>query len=388
MIRQAPTGVAAFIDRFGDGPKDEPVPITSTEAFVEAFGPLDESIPGSLAVAQFFANGGEQAWVEHVDADPGATMLEALVQALDEVGKVEFNLLCVPAVALLDDPTPEANTPHLVGFAQQATQLCTDRRAVLLLDPPQWINDAETMAAWVRANPLADPNAAVWFPRLVDVPSGVESGTSGAIAGLIALTDRERGVWNAPAGLRAKLLGVQTASDLRRPELEELNQLGVNCITNHQGGPVSWGARTMAGRDGHGGPWRYLPVRRLALHIETSILQGLRWRSGEDNDEALWASFRVEVGDFLRELFRAGAMQGTTPRDAYFVRCDSETTSRGDIADGRVRMVVGFAAVRPAEFVVLNLEIRQEEPSTPGTLVSDAVAAALPHLRLHRRRRG
>lgn len=381
MIEPAPTGVAAFLDRFHDGPVGQPTPINSLAEFTRTFGPVNDDVPGSLAVAQFFDNGGEQAWVDRVAHDPGQTMLEALVLALEDLRKVEFNLLCVPAAAHLDHPSPDARTPQLVTFAQQATRLCMERGAMLLLDPPSWIGDSNGMLEWVRSNPVADPNEALWFPALVREPAGPTTGTSGAIAGVVARTDRERGVWSAPAGVRAKLLGVRTAVELRRSDVEVLNQLGINSITNHQGGPVSWGARTLAGRDGGSSEWRYFPVRRLALHVEQSILQGLAWRSGEANSEELWARLRTEVAEFLESLFRAGALQGTRPREAFFVKCDSQTTSQADVERGTVRLTLGVAPLKPAEFVILNLEIRQQQPSGTGSLVTDAVAAALPHLR-------
>lgn len=385
MIRQAPSGVAAFIDRFGTGPVGEAVPITDTSDFIEVFGPVEDAAAG-IAVSQFFENGGERAWVERTDPDPGITLLQALVWALDRLGPADYDLLCVPAAATLDEPDPDGSSPQLAAFAQAATRVCTAQRAVLLLDPPPWVHDATAMAGWVRANPLTSPNAAVWFPRLRRPPSGTETGAAGAVAGLIARTDRERGPWSAPAGLRAGLSGVRTALDLTQQDVGLLNRLGVNCIMNHRGGPVSWGARTLAGRDELGSEWKYLPVRRLALHIESSLRQGLHWHVDEDNAPALWARLRAETAGFLDELYRAGAFQGSRRDEAYFVSCDADTITATDLEAGRVHVVVGFSPLRPAEFQVLDIELRRADRA--AVAAAPEAAATSPSMRLRGREEG
>ncbi|GAB3820934.1 hypothetical protein GCM10028820_28060 [Tessaracoccus terricola] len=385
MIRQAPSGVAAFIDRFGTGPVGEAVQISGTDEFEEVFGPLEHSTAG-IAVAQFFENGGEHAWVGRADPEPGATLLQALQGALETLGAVGFDLLCVPAAATLDEPDAAAHTPNLVAFAQDAIRLCTQRRAIWLLDPPPWLRDAAAMAAWVRANPLDSPDAAVWFPRLLRPPEGTGTGAAGAVAGMIARTDRERGVWSAPAGLRAELVGVRTALELTQQDVSLLNQLGVNSVMNHRGGPVSWGARTMAGRDELGSEWKYLPVRRLALHIESSLRQGLHWHVDEDNAPALWARLRGETAGFLDGLFRAGAFQGRSADEAYFVSCDADTITATDLEAGRVHVVVGFSPLRPAEFQVLDIELRRADRAAVADAPEAAVAS--PSMGLRRREEG
>jgi hypothetical protein len=121
-------------------------------------------------------------------------------------------------------------------------------------------------------------------------------------------------------------------------------------------GTIVWGARTLRGSDHLGDEYRYLPVRRLALHIEESLFRGTQWVVFEPNDEPLWAQIRLNLGAFMHDLFRQGAFQGTTARDAYFVKCDRETTTSSDVNSGRVNILVGFAPVRPAEFVVLQIQ--------------------------------
>jgi phage tail sheath protein FI len=121
-------------------------------------------------------------------------------------------------------------------------------------------------------------------------------------------------------------------------------------------GSVVWGARTLQGNDEIGSEWKYVPVRRTALYIEESLFRGLKWVVFEPNDEPLWAQIRLNVGAFLNDLFRQGAFQGRTPRDAYFVKCDKDTTTQNDINRGIVNILVGFAPLKPAEFVVLKLQ--------------------------------
>ncbi|HEX8184297.1 MAG TPA: phage tail sheath C-terminal domain-containing protein, partial [Blastocatellia bacterium] len=121
-------------------------------------------------------------------------------------------------------------------------------------------------------------------------------------------------------------------------------------------GNVSWGARTLEGADQAASEWKYIPVRRTALYIEQSLFDGLKWVVFEPNDEPLWAQIRLNVGAFMQNLFRQGAFQGKTPREAYFVRCDRTTTTQDDINRGIVNILVGFAPLKPAEFVVIKIQ--------------------------------
>ncbi|HEV2950915.1 MAG TPA: phage tail sheath C-terminal domain-containing protein, partial [Actinomycetota bacterium] len=186
---------------------------------------------------------------------------------------------------------------------------------------------------------------------------------SGAVAGVMSRTDAERGVWKAPAGIEAGLRGVLGTSingipaTLTDKENGDLNPLGINSIRSFPNiGNVVWGARTLEGSDVLASQWKYLPVRRLALYIEESLFRGTHWVVFEPNDEPLWAQIRLNIGAFLHGLFRQGAFQGTTPRDAYLVKCDRETTTQDDINRGVVNILVGFAPLKPAEFVVIKIQ--------------------------------
>jgi phage tail sheath protein FI len=174
----------------------------------------------------------------------------------------------------------------------------------------------------------------------------------------MARTDTNRGVWKAPAGLDAALAGVVGLdAELNDQENGLLNPLGINCLRAFPVyGRVAWGARTLRGADQLADEYKYIPVRRLALYIEESLYRGTKWVVFEPNDEPLWAQIRLNIGAFMHNLFRQGAFQGATPRDAYFVKCDRETTTQTDINLGIVNIVVGFAPLKPAEFVIIKLQ--------------------------------
>jgi uncharacterized protein len=267
-----------------------------------------------------------------------------------------FNLLVIP-------PLRGATTATAAVY-QEGLKLCLRRRAVLLVDAG---DDAlaqvpATVSGLGLGTPPGTRNVAVYYPLLV-MTDPLRGGTSvfppsGAVAGVIARTDAERGVWKAPAGTSA---GVSGAIDVSRPvgipESGQLNPLGINCLRSIPVfGEVVWGARTLAGADQLADDYKYLPVRRLALYIEESLYRGTQWVVFEPNDEPLWSQIRLNVGAFMNRLFRQGAFQGTTPNDAYFVKCDKETNPQADIDLGIVNIVVGFAPLKPAEFVVIKIQ--------------------------------
>jgi hypothetical protein len=136
-----------------------------------------------------------------------------------------------------------------------------------------------------------------------------------------------------------------------------LNPLGINSLrTFHLMGSVVWGSRTVQGSDALASDWKYIPVRRLALYIEESLYRGTQWVVFEPNDEPLWSQIRLNVGAFMHGLFRQGAFQGQKPSDAYFVKCDKETTPPDQVNLGIVNIIVGFAPLKPAEFVIIQIQ--------------------------------
>ncbi len=178
------------------------------------------------------------------------------------------------------------------------------------------------------------------------------------MAGICARTDAQRGVWKAPAGTEATIVGVQGLTvTLTDNENGDLNKIGVNCLRTFPIiGTVIWGSRTRQGADELASEWKYLPVRRTALFVEASLQRGLKWVVFEPNDEPLWAQIRLNVGGFLHNLFRQGAFQGKSPSEAYFVKCDGDTTTQTDRDLGIVNIFVGVALLRPAEFVIIHIQ--------------------------------
>ncbi|HEY8011953.1 MAG TPA: phage tail sheath C-terminal domain-containing protein [Rudaea sp.] len=277
-----------------------------------------------------------------------------------------FNLLCLPPY----NPTSSVGLedadvdPSLVATA---ASYCEQRRAVLLVDSPSAWTSTDSAVSGYSASPdqvgTRSSNAALFFPRvqMADPLRGNQLETfvaSGVVAGIFARTDTQRGVWKAPAGIGASLVGVAALSvPLTNAENGELSPLGVNCLRNFPVyGCVLWGSRTLRGADAFADEYKYVPVRRTALYIEESLYRGTQWVVFEPNDAPLWAQIRLNVGAFMHDLFRQGAFQGTTPKDAYFVKCDADTTTQNDIDAGIVNIVVGFAPLKPAEFVVIQLQ--------------------------------
>jgi uncharacterized protein len=274
-----------------------------------------------------------------------------------------FNLLCIPPDIRHEDIPP-------VVF-QTAMAYCEKRRAMLIVDSPVgWSANKETAANEAK-NKLSElnlsgtpaRNAAIYFPHIIqsDPLSGGQLDSfvpCGIVAGIFARTDVQRGVWKAPAGLDAALNGIQGLNvNLTDAENGMLNPIGINCLRSFPiNGRVIWGARTLRGADQLADEYKYIPVRRLALYLEESLYRGTQWVVFEPNDEPLWAQIRLNVGAFMQNLFRQGAFQGQTPRDAYLVKCDSETTTQDDINRGVVNVLVGFAPLKPAEFVIIKIQ--------------------------------
>jgi len=298
------------------------------------------------------------------DAFIGAGM-KAGKKGLYSLEKVDlFNLLVIPPF-LEVSPGDNSGEDTDSTVISEAAQYCADpRRAILILDAPNWsVTEAVTNVPPGTELGTTGKNAALYYPRLRQ-PNPLKGGAietfpaAGAVAGVIARTDAQRGVWKAPAGLDAGLVGVpQLEQTLTDGDIGQLNPLGINCLRTVPGvGRVVWGARTMQGNDRVASEWKYLPVRRTALFIEESLFRGTQWVVFEPNDEPLWAQIRLNVGSFMTTLFRQGAFAGVTPREAFFVKCDRETTTQDDVNLGIVNIRVGFAPLKPAEFVVIRLQ--------------------------------
>ena len=241
---------------------------------------------------------------------------------------------------------------------------------MIIIDIPEDVDTVDQMQTWMAENDsLRHPNSAVYYPRMLAPDPLNENRTrnfasSGTIAGLWARTDATRGVWKAPAGTDARLRNVDSlAYVMTDPENGVLNPLGVNCLRSFPVySNICWGARTLFGAESLASDWKYVPVRRTTLFLEESLYRSTKWVVFEPNDEPLWSQIRLNLGAFMQDLFRMGAFQGTTPGKAYFVKCDGETTTQSDIDNGVVNIEVGFAPLKPAEFVIIK--IQQIAPAT------------------------
>jgi phage tail sheath protein FI len=278
-----------------------------------------------------------------------------------------FNMLSIPEAARALPGSPSSLDPNInpIEIYTNALTVCQTAKALLLVDPPPNVTTVAGAVDWKSSTiaPINNENGAAFWPRLrlADQLNNGQLRTfapSGLVAGVYASTDSTRGVWKAPAGIGATLTGVQNLTyQLSDAENGVLNPLGLNCFRTFPiYGPVLWGARTLLGADAQASQWKYVPVRRTALFLESSLYQGTQWVVFEPNDEPLWAAIRLNVSSFLQTYFLKGAFAGTTPDEAYFVKCDSETTTQTDINNGVVNILVGFAPLEPAEFVVIQIE--------------------------------
>ena len=324
---------------------------------------------GSDRGAPQAAQGATEAGTEGSGLPNNASLIgdESKFTGLYALNKVDlFNILSIPDAtrASADDPAKRdaAVDPNTIYAA--AITLCEARRAMLLIDPSPEVNDVDSAMQWKTFGlKVNHRNGAAYFPR-VRLPDPLNDhklrtfAPSGVVAGLYARTDANRGVWKAPAGVEATLNGVQgVVYRLSDAEQGALNPLGLNCVRVFAvHGVVCWGARTLKGADAAASEWKYVPVRRTALFLEESLYRGLKWAVFEPNDEPLWSQIRLNVGAFMQTLFRQGAFQGMTPREAYFVKCDAETTTQDDRNRGVVNVLVGFAPLKPAEFIVVKIQ--------------------------------
>ena len=362
------TSITAFVGRTLMGP-GEPTPCNSFADFQRYFGGLAQGFPLSYAVEDFFQNGGGDAIIVRVDsavltADDllGSADARTGIHALDSVDL--FNLLCIPDQAEMDYP----------GVYPNAALYCLKRRAMLIVDPPKTWSDLAGKGHIDQIRPddlainspqLEARNCAVYFPRIkkIDQETGGSAevfAACGAVAGIYATKDLNRGVWKAPAGVTAGIGGIAGLElNLTDAQNGMLNPLGINCLRSFPVyGPVVWGARTLRGADVLTDDYKYVPVRRLALYLEESLYRGTTFAVFEPNDETLWSRLRLGIAAFMENLERLGAFYG------FQVTCDRTTTTPDEIQHGIVNILVAFAPVKPAEFIILQIQQQAGQTSS------------------------
>ncbi len=361
-IPAAHTAVTGFVGAAAQGPIDQATSVATLGDYIDTFGGLDVAYPMSHAVAHFFENGGSHAKVVRVvsrsggpcdpiiDDDLAGPSLESGGHGIWAMRGAGVDLVVVPPLG--------PGTDVSAGTRRAVVALAAGERGVAILDPP---------ATWIAASDVAVAdlglvehyeNAAVYWPRIeaADGAGGTAMfAPAGAVAGVFARIDHSRGVWKAPAGTDAALAVTGLSATVTDADIEHLNGFGVNTLKTASAGHLVWGARTLAAPQGS--DWRYVPVRRTALFLERSLSAGLEWVVFEPNDEPLWAQLRLTVDAFMAELWGDGAFRGDKADEAYFVRCDRSTTTQADVDRHIVNVVVGFAPLKPAEFVVIEVAL-------------------------------
>jgi Bacteriophage tail sheath protein len=348
-IEGVPTSTAAFVGATAEGPTEGPLLICGLAEFERTYGdgrPLtfaDDDAPADNflwhAARAFFANGGARLYVQRVvgadDRRPVASDYESALKRLEHTP--EIAVVAAPGASIAE---------VLVDHAERMRY----RFAVLDPEPGQTVDEVSALRErldssygalyypWVRApDPVANSE--------IDLPP------SGYVAGIFARTDTSRGVFRAPANEPLEsALGLETT--LSDDDAERLNSRGINPLRHFQDGEVRvWGARTVSSDP----EWKYVNVRRYFVYLEHSIDRGTQWTVFEPNDEALWANVRASISDFFLNEFRAGALAGDRPDDAFFVKCDRSTMTQEDLDNGRLICLVGVAPIRPAEFVIIRI---------------------------------
>ena len=357
-IRSVPTSIVAMVGSFPKGPMNVVKPIQSWQAFEQEYGGISPHSLSSYCIKQFFDNGGIHLRVVRIGSGPVQTTTPFFrgLSSLNRFG--DFTILCIPQ-------TEELSDPNAAKVMQEAIALVSRHQALYLLDPPRkhaTRTTVSSMEGWLATQTgIRHPNVATYFPRIrvrADLTSSARRTipVSGTMAGVIARIDQARGVWKAPAGTEAVLRNVLsleryvTTSDIHRLTKLSINPLRATTSSRL----LAWGARTLANHS----EWRYLSVRRMALFLEASVYRGTSWVVFEPNDEPLWVTIRQTVGTFMNSLFRRGAFQGSKTKEAYFVKCGFETTTYAEQAAGLVNIIIGFAPLKPAEFVIVRIQRR------------------------------
>ena len=322
-----------------------------------ATGGLPKAFPTGTVAATALAGGAAGA--------AGQSDYRAAFAKLEKVR--DISIIVLPGKAMATDGSGN------IAVAEALSHCNKVGNRMVIIDPPS--GTELTTAAAVNALSLPTSNySALYYPWLTipnpffnldsnpTAPRTLTIAPSAFAAALWSRTDGRRGVWKAPAGVEAQLIGVAGVEfEVGDGDQDQLNPLGVNCVRKLPSfGAVIWGARSLATNAEP--PWRYIPVRRTAIMIEQSIYNGIQWAVFEPNDYRLWSSLRVNIGAFMDNLFRAGAFQGEKASDAYFVRCAlGDTMTQDDIDRGQVIVVVGFAPLKPAEFVIVRIQQKTQQ---------------------------
>jgi len=358
------TSITAFVAKATKGPVGKAELVQGFDDYKRIYGEIaSEDDTMGLAVQAFFHNGGKSAYICRLSGEGSVPLSVSDFTAFYDniLQKIrDISIILVPGEYWAKDGTGNP----IISATLAHCEMMKSRMVVIDPPPDLELNQETTVKdlalpsssysvlyyPWVKiSNPFynakTNPNT---NKTLTIAPSSFA-------AGIWARVDESRGVWKAPAGIEAKLIGATGLKyKIGDTENDQYNSLGVNCIRNFSRiGLMVWGARTLATNS----EWRYIPVRRTAIMIEQSIYEGTQWVVFEPNDHNLWSALRSNIVSFMHGLFRKGAFQGAKASDAYFIRCGlGDTMTQEDIDAGQVIVIVGFAPLKPAEFVIVRIQ--------------------------------
>lgn len=365
-IAGAATSVAALVGKATKGPVGKAELVHSFDDYKRIYGDIaSESDSMGLSVQAFFLNGGKSAYICRLAGGvSGSPTVSDFTAFYDNVLRriQDISIVLMPGEYWAKN---ESDNP-IISTTLAHCEMMKNRMAIIDPPPDLELDQASTIKGlalpsssysvlyypWVKiTNPFYNPETNSSAGRTLTIAP------SSFAAGIWSRFDEARGVWKAPAGAEAGLIGVTGLKyNIGAGEQDQYTYLGVNCIRNFPGvGPVVWGARTLSTTADP--EWRYVPVRRTAIMIEQSIYENTQWVVFEPNDHNLWSTLRSNISNFMDGLFRRGAFQGEKTSDAYFVRCGlGDTMTQKDIDEGQVIVTVGFAPLKPAEFVILRIQ--------------------------------
>ncbi|MBI1177235.1 hypothetical protein GC207_07320 [bacterium] len=360
-VMQLATDETVLIGRFAKGPENWPASVNAAQ-FATQFGSANSAAyPAEVQARQFFANGGTSLHVIRV-SDSGSLTQALVGDSIAATGIYaaqslsNARLLVAPELSFLGG---SEFTNALAAYRQ----FVANHDIILILDPPPGLASSTAMIDWANNSlPADDPHLVVYFPYLQVMLDGnlATVPPSGAMAGIYARNDSTSGIWTAPAGTSLILNAGDITPALTSTDSDNLNAQNINAIRSFPGtGVVPWGART---RDLQDAENRYVPVARTGMWMAASISRALAFAAINDNDATLWSQVRAMVESFLNTLWRDGAFQGIKASDAYFVRCDSSTTTAADILNHRANLIYGVALLRPAEFSITSLTFPTFDP--------------------------
>ncbi len=354
QVTPLPTSNAALLGRFARGPIDLPVLVGSAEFATMFASSAPAAWPAEVQARQFFANGGVSLHVTRIsdskplgDALAGRDTDRSGLHALEPLSNLR--LLVAPELSLVPAVSFASTFASFRAFLEP-------RRIFFVLDPPPGFASAAAVINWVNAAVPADASfCALYFPYLDVLLDGapLTITASGAMAAIYAKGDAALGIWRSPAGTSLPLQAVALTPALTTADIDSLNTSHICSIRQFTGiGIVPWGSRTL---DRNSVNNRFISAVRMRDWVAASIERSLAFAATADNATPLWSQITTLVQDFLHSLYQQGALVGTTPSQAYFVRCDATTTSASDIAAHRINVLYGMALLRAAEFDITTL---------------------------------